>query len=201
MSHITLGSSIEILFIAARAVALLAAFSTLAWAFSRWRRAAIHDTQRVFEQLDLVRADLLIMKEAMNHSSNRTTNRNDRMQDDVRLPALAPTSNARGYEIAVRMARSGAHKEELIRSCGITNHEAELLIKLHRRDQATPTMSGRQVRPSINTLRSGSRGSLGDESVEQRFDREADQDPMRAALAKDSALKTSMQKSRLMAVG
>jgi len=137
-------SSIEFLWGAGRAVALLSAFLILAWAFAQWRRASIRDAQRVFEQLDLVRSDLLIMKEAMNHSVRRS----EPPMTESRAPMPPPASGAaRGYEIAARMARNGASKEELMRNCGVTAHEAELLVKLHRRGAgAGAEMVGLQTR-------------------------------------------------------
>ncbi len=147
--------SLEMLVLTGRAVALLLAFVLFAWGFMRWRRSAEKDTQRVFEQLDLVRADLLIMKEVMSSAAQRVDSAAKQVAHDVRL---APTQNAgagRGYEIAARLARSGAHKEELIKSCGITLHEAELLVRLHGRNanaiDSTSSLTQTPIRPSIPT--------------------------------------------------
>jgi hypothetical protein len=155
VSQITMLPSIELLLIAGRAVALVLGLLIFAWAFRHWRRAAMNDAQRVFEQLDLVRSELLIMKEVMHHAAHRSdsparsaahdgrthaTNSTSGMtaaMQSTMAPNMATMGNAvRGYEIAARMARNGADKDELMRSCGITSHEAELLIKLHghRRD-------------------------------------------------------------------
>jgi len=40
-------------------------------------------------------------------------------------------SGARGYEMAIRMARAGATIEEIVASCGTTRSEARLLRRLH----------------------------------------------------------------------
>jgi hypothetical protein len=133
MSQSIITPSFELLLIAGRAVALLLAFVLFAWGFIRWRRAAQRDTQRVFEQLDLVRSDLLIMKEVMASAAQRVDSAAQRVVHDARMTP-APTTNAgRGYEIAARLARNGAQKDELIKNCGITAHEAELLVRLHGR--------------------------------------------------------------------
>jgi hypothetical protein len=105
---------------AGRAVALLLAFAMFAWGFIRWRRAAERDTQRVFEQLDLVRNDLLIMKEVMQSAAQRVDSAAKQVAHDVRLAPTQSASTGRGYEIAARLARNGASKDELIRICGIT---------------------------------------------------------------------------------
>lgn len=157
MSHLQSTLSLEVVLIAARAAALLLALLLFAWGFIRWRRAAERDTQRVFEQLDLVRSDLLIMKEALTNAAQRVDVAAQRVAHDARL-APAPAGNiGRGYEIAARLARNGAKKDELIKNCGITMHEAELLVKLHGRAQGVSTAkpieqraadSGREVRRS-----------------------------------------------------
>jgi len=179
ISEFVSAPSLEVMLIVGRAVALILGFLVLAWALSQWRRNAQRDTQRVFEQLDLVRSELLIMKEVMHDATHRT----ERPPTEVRLPQAPATTAPRGYEIAARMARNGASRDELIRSCGITTHEAELLIKLHSRDarpaaftaaaaaQAAPKKSvppvdagliGRQQRSGAasapaNTMRAGQR--------------------------------------------
>jgi hypothetical protein len=149
--------SLELLLIAGRAVALVLGLLIFAWAFRHWRRAASRDTQRVFEQLDLVRSELLIMKEVMHHSAHRTdTVPANRGAAHYTMPATHNTSRllatpngaARGYETAARMARNGAGKDELIRSCGTTSHEAELLVKLHGQRRTGAELIGRQPRVS-----------------------------------------------------
>jgi len=157
MSQLFVLPSLELLLIAGRAVALVLGLLIFAWAFRHWRRAASRDTQRVFEQLDLVRSELLIMKEVMHHSAHRTDPApRNRPATNYDLPApthsaprvlAAPNATPRGYEIAARMARNGAGKDELIRSCGITGHEAELLVKLHgQRRAGAADLIGRQPR-------------------------------------------------------
>ena len=48
-----------------------------------------------------------------------------------KIAAAAPTQNTRGYETAIRMARSGASVEEIVANCGTTRAEAKLLRRLH----------------------------------------------------------------------
>jgi hypothetical protein len=42
----------------------------------------------------------------------------------------APTS----YNVAIRLARSGATRQELITTCGVTQQEADLVLRLHATD-------------------------------------------------------------------
>ena len=62
--------SIEFIMIASRGIALLLALITLAWAFMRWRRDTTRDAQRVFEQLDLVRSELLELQGQMGSTAS-----------------------------------------------------------------------------------------------------------------------------------
>ncbi|MBC7984444.1 MAG: DUF2802 domain-containing protein [Candidatus Obscuribacterales bacterium] len=141
LTQIMHASSLDTILIAGRAGALLVGFLLLAWSLSRWRRAVQRDTQRVFEQLDLVRGELLIIKEVLHEAAHRA----EKADNEARLTPPTTNSVGRGYEIAARMARTGSSKEELIRSCGITLHEAELLIKLHCRPVAQSAVAVSRV--------------------------------------------------------
>ena len=180
MSHSLASPSFEFALIAGRAVVLLLAFAMFAWGFIRWRRAAQRDTQRVFEQLDLVRSDLLIMKEVMASAAQRVDSAAQRVVQDARL-VTTPAASGRGYEIAARLARSGAQKEELIKNCGITAHEAELLVRLHGRGAAPAAAAKPASSPQPNAADAGRQVS-------------------RAPEAKAPARPTQ-QRSRLVAVG
>jgi hypothetical protein len=193
MSQLFAAPSIEALMFVGRAVSLIVAFLMLAWAFRQWRRASIKDTQRVFEQLDLVRSELLIMREVMHHAAHRVDSVAHQVTQETRLSQPASGGGAaRGYEIAARMARNGAAKDELIKSCGLTAHEAELLIKLHGQKQNPVETIGRQVRqPTQQTAKApaSSRDVLTSET------RRAPERSAPAASARQP------QRSRLVAVG
>ena len=235
MSQLITSPSLELLLIAGRAVALVLGLLIFAWAFRHWRRAAMRDTQRVFEQLDLVRSELLIMKEVMHHTTHRETQPNagygasssrrnsaspasdasERVATfDARLPVAPMNNTARGYEIAARMARNGAGKDELIRNCGITSHEAELLVKLHghkQRDQQTMNsmdMIGRQARTVDAPASSGQVRQQTSAQVLQSQTRQGAVAPRQAAVAGTTQRTPStptkspvVPRSRLVAVG
>ncbi|HEX3836849.1 MAG TPA: DUF2802 domain-containing protein [Steroidobacteraceae bacterium] len=46
-----------------------------------------------------------------------------------------PTS----YNVAIRLARSGASRQELISTCGVTQQEADLVLRLHATDPTVRT--------------------------------------------------------------
>jgi hypothetical protein len=63
---------------------------------------------------------------------------------DARIAALAArldehsrTTQGTGstsYNVAIRMARSGATRQELMATCGVTQQEADLVLRLHAAD-------------------------------------------------------------------
>jgi hypothetical protein len=56
----------------------------------------------------------------------------DRTRQVTPPPAVAPL----GAELAPRLAAAGASTDELIRACGMTEDEAELVMRLHGRGEA-----------------------------------------------------------------
>jgi len=55
----------------------------------------------------------------------------DRLVSDTRYGALAPRAQTSGYEMAIRMAASGATDAELVAACGMSRDEAALVLRLH----------------------------------------------------------------------
>ena len=53
-----------------------------------------------------------------------------RMEDQRELAAAADPG-ARGYDLALQLARNGMQPEEIVKTCGVTRHEAQLLVQLH----------------------------------------------------------------------
>jgi alkylation response protein AidB-like acyl-CoA dehydrogenase len=122
--------SVEMLLIAARAVFLLFSFILAAVAFTRWRRdvRALAERTAADHQVVLQRlADLEACVAATNVAVSRLGERVERPQQ------LASTQSAPspGYQIAIRLAKGGASREELIAGCGLSTHEAELVHRLH----------------------------------------------------------------------
>jgi len=128
--------SLELVLIAGRAMALVGALATFAWAFSRWRRSMARDTQRVFEQLDLIQGELHGLAEAVAQLAGRLEGMNDRIAATGEpVPAV---SSGQAYEQAIRLAQRGLSTEELVARCGLARHEADLLVRLHGRGDPLP---------------------------------------------------------------
>lgn len=122
--------SLETLLIAGRAVMLLGAFWIFALAFSRWRRADDRSNALLQAQLERTFAEVRSLHESVAVMSARLESLSERNDVDARR-APAGAGSQRGYDVATRMARNGADVGELVSSCGITRHEAELLVRLH----------------------------------------------------------------------
>jgi alkylation response protein AidB-like acyl-CoA dehydrogenase len=136
--------SVEMLLIAGRAVFLLFSFVLATLAFIRWRRATLAQTEVLLANHNIVLqrlADLEARVDATQVSLSRLGERLERPQQ-VASPTAAP---APGYQIAIRLAKGGASREELISGCGLSTHEAELVHRLHA-PQSRP--SARKPLPS-----------------------------------------------------
>ena len=139
--------SLETLLIAGRAAMLLGAFWIFALAFSRWRRADDRSNALLQAQMERTFAEVRSLHESIAVMSARLESMSERSDVDARR-APAGAGSQRGYDVAMRMARNGADVGELISSCGVTRHEAELLVRLHSaRDRETPASATRGARP------------------------------------------------------
>lgn len=119
-----------------RTVLLVGAFSGFAWTLLAARR----DTALGFAQLAQQHMQALAEIQRL---SERLAELNDTVQQlqlpvPVETPRFAPPptphatpSGARGYEMAIRLARGGASVEEIVANCGTTRSEARLLRRLH----------------------------------------------------------------------
>jgi alkylation response protein AidB-like acyl-CoA dehydrogenase len=136
-------STVDLILIAGRALFLVFSFVLAAVAFIRWRQVIREQTAQASAQHATVLqrfADLEARVAATNVSISRLGERVDRPQQ-LASPATAPVP---GYQIAIRLAKGGASREELISGCGLSTHEAELVHRLH----APPSRaSARKSRP------------------------------------------------------
>jgi Protein of unknown function (DUF2802) len=123
-----------------RSALILLAFAIFAWALIRERRGAdalrrefareLADSRRLLadfaERLAAMGTAMAML--AAGSDSERAMSSSP--------PAKAPPVRS-GYEIAIRLARSGASVDELMASSGTTRPEAELLKRLHGSEAAT----------------------------------------------------------------
>lgn len=138
MFEILPNPSLETLLIAGRAVLLVVAFWVFALAFSRWRRSDERSNASLHEQLERTFAEVRSLHETVSVMGARLEAMSERTETDPRpAPAVAAGSH-RGYDMATRLARNGSSVDELISNCGVTRHEAELMVRLHGAKARTP---------------------------------------------------------------
>lgn len=134
--------SVEMMVMLGRAAALTFALLLCAWALHRWRRSTARDTQRLFEQLDLIRGELLLLSDRLDQRESVPRVSEAPKQPEIRSVASLHSPAPRGYEVAARLARGGATCDELISSCGVSRHEAQLLLRLHGAEAARTARPG-----------------------------------------------------------
>jgi hypothetical protein len=128
-----------------RALFLIAGFVLAAVAFTRWRGASDRTTQLFLEQNKQLLVRLLELEAglAANHSQiiaarAEIATLTERLHEGEQRRTPAPaTGAAPSYQIAIRLARSGAPREEIMASCGLSRQEAELVQRLHAPARAT----------------------------------------------------------------
>jgi alkylation response protein AidB-like acyl-CoA dehydrogenase len=121
--------SAEFLLIAGRAVFLVFSFVIAAVSFTGWRRATRRQTAEVLAQSQLVLQRLAELEARVDATKSAIAELAEGLQRPAApAPAHAPSP---GYQIAIRLARGGASREELMSGCGLTLAEAELVRRLH----------------------------------------------------------------------
>ncbi len=164
MFEILPNPSFETVMMVGRAALLLGAFWIFALAFSRWRRADERQMQHLAAQLQRTFAEVRSLHETIAVMSARLESLGERAESDARLAPAGAVSSQRGYDLAARLAKNGAAVDELVASCGITRHEAELLSRLHvpkTRESASTAWNMRAAAPEQPAPAAGrKRGSL-----------------------------------------
>jgi hypothetical protein len=122
--------STDFLLIAGRAVFLVFSFVVAAISFTAWRRATRRQTAEVLSQTQIVLQRLAELEVRVDATRAIVTALNERLERPAG-PVPAAHSPSPGYQIAIRLARGGASREELMSGCGLTLAEAELVKRLH----------------------------------------------------------------------
>jgi hypothetical protein len=121
--------SIELALLAGRALFLVFCFVIAAIAFTRWRRAADRSTEQFAVQTTTVIERIVALQARLEGLQAGQSQLVEKLES---LASISPVASALpSYQVAIRMARSGATREELILSCGITRQEADLVQRLH----------------------------------------------------------------------
>ncbi len=141
--HITAMPSVELLLQAGRAVFLVFSFVLAAITFTAWRRATRAQTNHILAQSQSLLHGLTALEARLGATAVAITRLDERIErQGERIERHGPQTRAGspGYEIAIRLARSGASRDELMASCGLSGSEAELVRRLHGASQAAGTL-------------------------------------------------------------
>ena len=122
--------SLDLLLIAGRAVFLVFSFVIAAVTFARWRRDAQRSTAEIMAQNSLMLQRLAAIEERVASTSFGVAQLATQLEGELRTTAAASDAQPR-YQAAVRLAREGKSREELIAGCGLTRQEAELVLRVH----------------------------------------------------------------------
>jgi hypothetical protein len=121
-------TSVEFLLVAGRAVFLLFSFVIAAVTFTAWRRAAGVQTEAFLTQSNTILQRLAELEARVDATKFTISQLGERLDRPV---AAANGSPAAGYQMAIRLAKGGASRDELMTGCGLSLGEAELLQRLH----------------------------------------------------------------------
>jgi alkylation response protein AidB-like acyl-CoA dehydrogenase len=119
----------DFLLIAGRAVFLVFSFVVAAISFTAWRRSTRRQTDEVLSQSQIVLQRLAELEARVDAARSMVATLVERLERPA-APAGAHAPSP-GYQIAIRLARGGASREELMAGCGLTLAEAELVKRLH----------------------------------------------------------------------
>jgi alkylation response protein AidB-like acyl-CoA dehydrogenase len=132
------GLSLEFWLIAARAVFLLFSFCLAAVAFARLRRAVRLQTEAQLASHEVVLRRLADLEARVDANHAQLTQLSERLARPAAQATQAPSptgaaasQSSQGYQIAIRLAKGGASRDELISGCGLSIQEAELVHRLH----------------------------------------------------------------------
>jgi Protein of unknown function (DUF2802) len=137
MAHVSAAMppvSIEFALLAGRAVFLVFSFAIAAVTFTRWRRGAQRGTEQIMTQNTLMLERLAAIEERVASANFRVAELATQLQGELRAAPAASDAQPR-YQTAIRLAREGASRDELITTCGLSRQEAELVLRVHASNQ------------------------------------------------------------------
>ena len=130
-----------------RTLLLLGAFAGFSWSLMSARRHAAEAHAQLAARLDTALGEirrlsgqLIALGGSIDSLGTQISQAQAQVQAQAHaqaqaaMPRQAASSNGintRGYETAIRMARSGSSVEEIVANCGTTRAEAKLLRRLH----------------------------------------------------------------------
>ena len=118
------------------AVVLAAGIVVAALLSARLKRAASAQACEILGKAARLGEQISELGSALAATDARLAMLAERLEEQSRsTQGVAPTS----YNVAIRMARSGASRQELMSTCGVTQQEADLVLRLHATDPGVRT--------------------------------------------------------------
>jgi len=122
--------SVELMLLVGRAVFLVFSFILATFAFVRWRRTTLAQTEIVLANHTVLLQRLADLEARVDATNVTVSQLLERIRKPQQVASPTPVATP-GYEIAIRLAKSGASRDELISGCGLSASEAELVHRLH----------------------------------------------------------------------
>ena len=107
------------------------AFAFAAISFDGWRRATRRQSQQILSHSESLLQQLTALDARVNATTSAVRRLDERMERQQHSNGQLNGAPAPGYQIAIRLARSGASREELMSGCGLSMGEADLVRRLH----------------------------------------------------------------------
>ncbi len=115
------------------AVVVLAGVVIAALFAWRVKRSALLQSREVLAGSAYLAEQLEQLQSALAVADARVATLAARLDEHSRTTQGASSTS---YNVAIRMARSGATRQELMSACGVTQQEADLVMRLHAADPA-----------------------------------------------------------------
>ena len=113
------------------AVIVMAGILIAAVFSARLKRAAAAQAGEILAKSALLADQIGELSSALAATDARVAMLAGRLEEQSRsTQGAAPTS----YNVAIRMARGGASRQDLMTTCGVTQQEADLVLRLHASD-------------------------------------------------------------------
>jgi|HubBroStandDraft_2_1064218.scaffolds.fasta_scaffold85302_2 hypothetical protein len=115
------------------AIVVLAGVLIAALFAARVKRSATLQSREVLAGSAFIAEQLELLQSALAAADARVAALAARLDEHSRTTQIGSSTS---YNVAIRMARSGASRQELMTACGVTQQEADLVLRLHSADPA-----------------------------------------------------------------
>jgi len=112
-------------------IVILASLLALAFAIRGNGRRIASEADRIAARLDQLGVEFACLAHANIALRECLTAMGERIASTQQLQVTQAPGSGRAYELATRLAASGAGPAELVASCGLTRSEADLAVLVH----------------------------------------------------------------------